>query len=641
MSGARRRMRRPAVRGTAGLPTLAILVALLLAVWVSPVLAAPKSIAADAPSVLLSDTAEPLTEVAGQLATADGSERLDIGKVGDYAIWLRLTLDSSSTRAQPRILTLGLPNTERLAVYEGSADGPLRPILHLDRQSSFFDRPIAHPMLALPVTLPSGRTEIVIGYTAHGNTPLQPMLMTPAAYDQEQLVRHLLNGAVFGLFAAMLIFALVNFVVERKAVHLLYAAVLVLVTLYLAEVEGYAFMFLWPYAGDWNHFAPFVLAGAAQAAHLAFLVIILDVRRLLPRLFVAMQAYVAVGLALLGWFAVGGPIVPLMIFSVVVYVPMLVVLMLRAMRLQIDGAGFLLMGQLSVLVFFNLLFSAGVEGVVIPPGMYFFHYAKIGFLLEAIFYLFALGSRSRLVRLRHENNLRLRLLESEELARAEAERFKALQAARQHQLHIAASGHDLAQPVHSMRMALSAIKDDEQSATSRHIAKALDLTEDLLRDMVEGAKHGPRLYPLALGDLLQEVHERHLDRARRKGLELRIVVPDLTLNASPIVLTRLLDNLVGNAIRYTDRGRVLIGARRRPGGVEIQVADTGPGFATAERDRLLAPFQQGGALREESAGHGLGLYIVERLCRQSGYDLRIASRRGRGSVFGIFIPEGE
>ena len=95
---------------------------------------------------------------------------------------------------------------------------------------------------------------------------------------------------------------------------------------------------------------------------------------------------------------------------------------------------------------------------------------------------------------------------------------------------------------------------------------------------------------------------------------------------------------MGNALRYTPRGRVLMGVRRRAGGVELQVLDTGPGLLPNQIQRLQQPYEQGAQARE---GHGLGLFIVKSLCEQSGYHFRVRSQLQRGSCFSVFIPHEE
>jgi signal transduction histidine kinase len=166
------------------------------------------------------------------------------------------------------------------------------------------------------------------------------------------------------------------------------------------------------------------------------------------------------------------------------------------------------------------------------------------------------------------------------------------------------------------------------------------ICESLLGELRADAKASARdaTHWLDVGEVLAEAHERHYAEAQRKGLTLRIQPSTAQVLASRLVLGRILDNLIGNALRYTSRGQVVLGVRRRAGGIEIQVIDTGPGLDLAQRHRLLGPLSQSGALPDEHLGHGLGLHIVHALCEQAGYRLTIRSQRGRGSSFGVLLP---
>jgi signal transduction histidine kinase len=102
------------------------------------------------------------------------------------------------------------------------------------------------------------------------------------------------------------------------------------------------------------------------------------------------------------------------------------------------------------------------------------------------------------------------------------------------------------------------------------------------------------------------------------------------------VLRRIVQNLLGNAIRYTPSGRVLLGVRRRNDALEIQVWDTGPGILPEQLSRLQQAFEQGE--QRDQQGVGLGLYIVTSLCQQLGYQLKVRTTLRRGSCFSIVIP---
>jgi two-component system, sensor histidine kinase len=111
----------------------------------------------------------------------------------------------------------------------------------------------------------------------------------------------------------------------------------------------------------------------------------------------------------------------------------------------------------------------------------------------------------------------------------------------------------------------------------------------------------------------------------------------VTGQSDPAYLRRILQNLIGNAIRYTDQGRVLVGVRRR-GAVRLEVWDTGPGIPEDEQDDIFKEFHRLNARASASEGMGLGLAIVERACALLGHPLGVSSQMGKGSCFMVQIP---
>jgi signal transduction histidine kinase len=141
-----------------------------------------------------------------------------------------------------------------------------------------------------------------------------------------------------------------------------------------------------------------------------------------------------------------------------------------------------------------------------------------------------------------------------------------------------------------------------------------------------------------LCEVLSQLAQEFEVLAQQKALNLAIHRCRLTLTGSNVLLYRILSNLLANAIRYTDHGRIVLGVRRRPAAIEIQVWDTGPGIPTHTVASLTQAFQQGAQAQQSTQGYGLGLFIVHTLCTQCGYQLHIHSELGKGSGFCVRIP---
>jgi signal transduction histidine kinase/CheY-like chemotaxis protein len=214
---------------------------------------------------------------------------------------------------------------------------------------------------------------------------------------------------------------------------------------------------------------------------------------------------------------------------------------------------------------------------------------------------------------------------------------------------LAAASHDLLQPVNAARLSISALDDlplaPEARAITGQVERGLQTIEDLIKTLLDISKLDagivrPQLQAVFLPDLLAELAERFKPFAERKGLRLAVRCPELTVTSDVMLLQRILQNLVSNAIRYTATGGIVLAARRRASGVRIDVTDTGCGIAAEERDLVFEEFFRGGARTSsaEEPGLGLGLSIVRRMAQALDHPLTLASRPGHGTRVTLGLP---
>ena len=142
-----------------------------------------------------------------------------------------------------------------------------------------------------------------------------------------------------------------------------------------------------------------------------------------------------------------------------------------------------------------------------------------------------------------------------------------------------------------------------------------------------------------IGTLFERICRDHEAEAVAKGLSLVWAPSTAVVDCDPVLLERILRNLVSNAVRYTDHGRVLVGCRRRGATISIQVLDTGPGIPPDQRDRVFQEYYQlGNPERDRTKGLGLGLAIVRRLVDLLGCEMTLRSWAGHGSCFEVSVP---
>ncbi|HET9482505.1 MAG TPA: PAS-domain containing protein, partial [Xanthomonadales bacterium] len=229
-----------------------------------------------------------------------------------------------------------------------------------------------------------------------------------------------------------------------------------------------------------------------------------------------------------------------------------------------------------------------------------------------------------------------------EAARAEAER-----ANRAKTRFLAAVGHDLLQPIHAAHLFTHALAQQARgSAYSDEVAQidgALSSAESLLASLLDISRLDAggmtaQVQPFALGEVLRHLAAEYGALARERGLELTHVPTRAWATSDPQLLRRVLGNFLSNAIRYTPRGRVLLGCRRRGDALSIEVWDTGPGIAEADRALIFEEFRR---LARGGTGLGLGLAIAQRIARLLGHPLALRSEPGRGTMFAVTVPRAE
>ncbi|WP_430464211.1 PAS-domain containing protein [Tabrizicola sp.] len=212
---------------------------------------------------------------------------------------------------------------------------------------------------------------------------------------------------------------------------------------------------------------------------------------------------------------------------------------------------------------------------------------------------------------------------------------------------VAAASHDLLQPLSAAKLFLSSVPETDLPAqVTEAIAKAqnaLVSVEGILAALLdisrlESGKAALTVGPIAIGRLLAQLADEFAPLAAAKGLRLTVRPCEAVVLSDAGYLRRILQNLIGNAIRYTERGRVVVAARTRGAMLRLEVWDTGPGIPEAEQENIFKEFHRIAARASASEGLGLGLAIVDRAAALLGHPLGLSSRPGRGTVFMLQVP---
>jgi len=322
-----------------------------------------------------------------------------------------------------------------------------------------------------------------------------------------------------------------------------------------------------------------------------------------------------------------------------VFFPGVMIAMIFLAALMI-GWRFVMVSGLTTIGFYVVLcrWWIGMPGEILAMSLFF--------LFGAFFV--ALISSFEIERFKRREFL-ARSANEELLSRVVDEKRKADLASAAKSTFLAAASHDLRQPVQAISnfvaVLAGTVTDDKAAYLIRRIDASLQALDKLFLDLLDISRLdsglvAPQTRPIKIQHLLDSILSEYALPARAKGIRLRVASSSLVLQSDPMLLERVIRNLVDNAIRYTTTGSVLIGCRRRGCQAAIQVLDTGCGIPRELQELVFTEFfQVGNAARSRANGFGLGLSIVQRLCILLSHELRLRSEPGRGSRFEVVVRQ--
>jgi signal transduction histidine kinase/ActR/RegA family two-component response regulator len=215
---------------------------------------------------------------------------------------------------------------------------------------------------------------------------------------------------------------------------------------------------------------------------------------------------------------------------------------------------------------------------------------------------------------------------------------------------LAAASHDLRQPLHALGLFLQTLRETELPELERralaHARRSMDAMEGMFSSLLDVSRLDaqvvvPKLESFALQTVFERARTELEPLAAAKGLRLRTARTQAVVHSDPLLLERIVLNLVSNAVRHTQRGAVLLACRRAGEALRIEVRDSGPGIPAERHAEIFDEFTQlNNPERDRNKGLGLGLAIVSRLAQLLGHRVPLRSAPGAGSTFSILLPRG-
>jgi signal transduction histidine kinase len=573
--------------------------------------------------------------------------------------WLFVPVRNGAEQAATWKLAIDVPNIERLAVYQTheGADGKkrLRRIVALDEKSPFGARPLPHRNFAVNIRLAAGeRADLMLAYSSKQATQLPLFIESPDYFYARVRAGDIHNGALFALLLGMTLVSTIYLMALGFTTAVYYGAYILVSGLYLMHTDGYTFQYLWPSAPWWNSVAIAPIGMVMVACGSLFARAFIEAPRYHRRLNRLLLASVWVAMVLLAVSFVALEFdaykTATLVFVVAVAVLYLVSGILALLRGH-PGAGFFVCGAIAII-------SSIIFGAVgyLNPGRFnqdiAGHFGRYALLVEGT--AFSLAILFNILSIRRDRDMAMRreikatqerLAVSEALVAAEKNHGRAVALAESRRQRLASAAHDIQQPLSSLRMAVASLGglDEAKASNVRTSFEYLDrlvqanLEETTPVDQshdghMQSASTHEEHFPASV--VLANVEAMFRHEAQRKGICLRLVNSTAHIKAEPLVLMRIVSNLVSNALKYTPSGKVLFGCRRQGDRLRIEVLDTGPGMAPDEVGRLLRPYQRAST----EPGTGLGLALVQELSDKAGFAFTIDSQPNRGTRAVVSVP---
>lgn len=576
-------------------------------------------------------------------------------------IWLQMDVRNASADKGQWILDLQIPYTQSMRVWivrNSSGQQTVQRILRSSDSDPFAVRKFNYRNFAAGFSLDKAeQAKIIIAYSSSQATQLSAFVRSPDNFASHIRSDDVKIFTLFALLAGITLVTTLYLLAFNPKLAAIFCAYIAISGLYLLHTDGYAFQYLWPNSPEWNKAAVALIGMTMIAFGSLFGRAFVSAPENFPRLnrLLLFSISVSCTLAVLSmWFLDTTLFKVTALLFIALPIALQIAAGILALRHGRLGATMFLFGALTVIAALAL----GAIGYL-NPGMMeqdiAFDFGRYALIVESMAFSAAMFLNIQSVRRDHDRALqreiaatREQLATSQALLEAHDRHDRALALAETRRQQLAATAHDIKQPLTSLRFAMLRMNADDEE-TARHIRESFDYLEDITRSNLEHtnpaqthsnqpgtASSTETDSPSGLGAretfpvnvVLKNVHAMFRDEAASKGLELRLALSSINVIAEPIALMRMVSNLVSNAIKYTKQGRVLLGVRRNGNKAVIKIFDTGPGFSTEEAKHFIEPYQRGG----QPGGTGLGLSVVSDLARQHGIEFDMASKPGCGTV---------
>lgn len=489
-----------------------------------------------------------------------------------------------------------------------------------------------HTNVSLPLQLALGDSgTLFIQYRSLANFPLSLHVVDEATYLERSYIFTLLNGVSLGLGLVLLLFFIVQFLLRPNAALGFYSLFIFCLLLFMVQIFGYGWRFFFPGQTAIDIHITALAAAFIYVFYFLFIANIFTFRQHNPLLYRGLIS-LSFTIAILALTSAFWPTEVALTLLVVVGLPVSVFAAFQALRRREPGSGLLLLGSClhCCLAYLLLLVCLGIDF-----GFRAFALTTGGQFIDVFCLSAAILLQQRHVRRMLNQQMIERERDMQALAASEQAAEELRHQSKTTVLQSATAAHDLLQLLAAMRLQLAT--QDAQDPIIHQLTDTLSHADAMLRNRLHLNRDTYRQLQETLSGavLLAEIAAPHRPAFAAKNMTLRVRGARVEVTCQRLLVRRILDNLLHNALRHAGHGQVLLSGRRRTGGYLIQLWDQGPGISEARQRQLNRPFMTS---TNPDDGFGLGIHIVQTLSREAGYEFSIRSQPGRGTCCSLWLP---
>ena len=570
-------------------------------------------------------------------------------------IWLRMVLRNESALEEDWRIYFKENFKQLFDVYVARKNFSIESVLSQDLERGFHSRSVHFPELVAPLLIePGEEVTVLVSYWSEGASYLQFSIETAPSFTDIAAKRTAKNFIYYGMMFLLIVAAAISLLVYRHVVFAAYIAYAGSTLLYLMHSDGVAYQYLWPDFPKFNSIASMVTGSILIVSACTYARVFLGTKKRHPYVDKLLLAVIFGTLLLDGsaLFVDNQIIKKLLVFMSLVAVCACTFSGIVAARTRFKEVRFFLFAWLGIVAASLLMNLRHWFGLEISQDFQF-DFMRVVMVVDAAMMGLAIGDRYNQLRsarqaatLRSLNEAQQNLNLTKRLNELEKQYAIAEAAVENKDQQISNTIHDLRQPLHALRLNIGELVDGETGATvqTSEIEQTFSYLEDLVASHLAhsggmtqnaGQADPANSAVLSTNEILSSVFEMFKPDAEAKGLELVYVPTSLEVDLENLVLMRLVTNLVSNAIKYTDDGKVLFGCRLSGDNIRLEVHDTGPGLDVEEFELAKKRKYRLNSDDQHKTGNGFGLAIVNNLVKE--HDLKLWLHIGRRNGSGIIL----